>query len=203
MVWNHRGENAGNRADHSTRGHSNLCFKERRSGFDSAGNHHWIYPFLFCRPFYCRRVAYPLPPDRDLPAFYDEIDIRAKIGGVLYPARIPGLFFNLNGFKEESRMLIVGERINTSRKAVHEAVEKRDILFITADVRKQAKAGADYIDVNARSRIGSELKDLQWLVEVVEAAVDVPLAVDSPDPRVLLAMVKKVQKKPRINSHTP
>ena len=99
-------------------------------------------------------------------------------------------------------MLIVGERINTSRKAVNEAVEKRDILFITADVRKQVKAGVDYIDVNAGSRIGSELKDLQWLVEVVEAAVDVPLAVDSPDPSVLLAMVKKVKQKPMINSTT-
>ncbi|MBM4330574.1 MAG: methyltetrahydrofolate cobalamin methyltransferase [Deltaproteobacteria bacterium] len=99
-------------------------------------------------------------------------------------------------------MLIVGERINTSRKDINEAVEKRDAAFITADVQKQVKAGADYIDVNAGSRIGSELEDLNWLVEVVEAAVDVPLALDSPDPKALKAMARKVKKRPMINSTT-
>ena len=99
-------------------------------------------------------------------------------------------------------MLIVGERINSSRKAVNEAVEKRDAAYIAADVQKQAKAGADYIDLNAGSRIGSEMEDLSWLVEVVEAAVDIPLSLDSPDPKVLLGMAKKVKKKPMINSTT-
>ena len=46
-------------------------------------------------------------------------------------------------------MLIVGERINTSRKGVNEAVEKRDAAYIAVDVHKQAQAGANYIDVNA------------------------------------------------------
>jgi len=99
-------------------------------------------------------------------------------------------------------MLIVGERINTSRKPVNKAVENRDAAYITADVQKQVKAGADYIDVNAGSRIGSELKDLGWLVEVIEAAVDVPLALDSPDPNVSLEMVKRVKRNPLINSTT-
>ena len=99
-------------------------------------------------------------------------------------------------------MLIVGERINTSRKSVNEAVAKRDAAYIMADVQKQVKAGADYIDVNAGSRIGSEMEDLQWLVGVVEAAVDVPLAVDSPDPKVLQAIARKVKQRPMINSTT-
>jgi 5-methyltetrahydrofolate--homocysteine methyltransferase len=99
-------------------------------------------------------------------------------------------------------MLIVGERINTSRKPVNEAVEKRDAAYITADVQKQVKAGANYIDVNAGSRIGSERDDVNWLVGVIEAAVDVPLALDSPDPKVLSAMVKKVKQSPMINSTT-
>ncbi len=99
-------------------------------------------------------------------------------------------------------MLIVGERMNTSRKAVNEAVEKRDAAFVTVDVQKQAKAGANYIDVNAGSRIGTEMEDLAWLAEVAEAAVDVPLSLDSPDPNVLQAMVKKVKKNPMINSTT-
>jgi 5-methyltetrahydrofolate--homocysteine methyltransferase len=99
-------------------------------------------------------------------------------------------------------MLIVGERINTSRKPVNKAVEKRDAAYISTDVQKQVKAGANYIDVNAGSRIGSEMEDLSWLVEVIEAAASVPLALDSPDPQVLLAMVKKVKQKPLVNSTT-
>jgi len=99
-------------------------------------------------------------------------------------------------------MLIVGERINTSRKAVNEAVEKRDAAYIIADVQKQVQAGADYIDVNAGSRIGSELEDLIWLVEVIEPVVNVPLALDSPDAQVLGKMIRKVKQRPMINSTT-
>jgi 5-methyltetrahydrofolate--homocysteine methyltransferase len=102
----------------------------------------------------------------------------------------------------ELNMLIIGERINTSRKAVNEAVEKRDAVFVAADVQRQVKAGADYIDVNAGSRIASEIEDMKWLVEIIEAAVDVPLTLDSPDPKVLQAIVPKVKKRPMINSTT-
>jgi len=99
-------------------------------------------------------------------------------------------------------MLIIGERINTSRQGVNQAVENRDAAYIAADVQKQAQAGADYIDVNAGSRLGSEMDDMAWLVEVIEGAVEKPLALDSPDPQVLLAMARKVKKKPLINSTT-
>jgi cobalamin-dependent methionine synthase I len=99
-------------------------------------------------------------------------------------------------------MLVVGERINTSRKAVNEAVEKRDADYIRADVRKQAQAGAHYIDVNAGSRIGSEREDLNWLIQVIESAVEIPLALDSPDPAVLREVIRTVKQKPMINSTT-
>jgi len=99
-------------------------------------------------------------------------------------------------------MLIVGERINASRKPVDDAVERRDAAYITADVQKQVKAGADYIDVNAGSRVGSEMEDMEWLVETIETAVETPLSLDSPDPKVLLALAKKVKNKPMINSTT-
>jgi len=99
-------------------------------------------------------------------------------------------------------MRIVGERINTSRKLVNEAVGKHDTAYIADDARKQAQAGAHFIDVNAGSRIGSEMDDVAWLVEVVEGAVETPLSLDSPDPKILLAMSKKAKKKPMINSTT-
>ena len=99
-------------------------------------------------------------------------------------------------------MRIVGERINTSRKPVNEAVEKRDAAYIAQDAKKQAEAGAHFIDVNAGSRIGSEMDDIAWLAGVVESAVETSLSLDSPNPKVLLAMSRKVKKKPMINSTT-
>lgn len=99
-------------------------------------------------------------------------------------------------------MIIVGERINSSRQAINEAIEKRDINFLAAEVRKQAEAGADYIDLNAGSRVGREGEDLLWLIQVAEEASEKPLSLDSPDPQVLLAAVRQVQKRPMINSTT-
>ena len=48
-------------------------------------------------------------------------------------------------------MLIVGELINTSRKAIKEAVEKQDKAYIQQIAQEEAAAGADYIDVNCGS----------------------------------------------------
>lgn len=99
-------------------------------------------------------------------------------------------------------MLIVGERINTSRNSINEALEKRDAVFIADEVQKQAKAGADYIDLNAGSRVATEIDDLLWLIKVAQDASEKPLSLDSPDPQVLFQAIKQVQKKPMINSTT-
>ncbi|OGP62407.1 MAG: hypothetical protein A2169_04345 [Deltaproteobacteria bacterium RBG_13_47_9] len=99
-------------------------------------------------------------------------------------------------------MFIVGERINTSRKPINDAVEKKDVHFIQADVKAQAEAGADLIDINAGSRFGSELKDLLWLLEVVQEAVPVRLSIDSSDPHCLREGVKSARDLPMVNSTT-
>jgi cobalamin-dependent methionine synthase I len=99
-------------------------------------------------------------------------------------------------------VLIVGERINTSRKAVNEAVEKRDVAYIQADVKAQVEAGADIIDVNTGSRSASELDDLRWLIDIIEEAVPARLSLDSSNPDVLAAIVGKVRDLPMINSTT-
>jgi 5-methyltetrahydrofolate--homocysteine methyltransferase len=103
---------------------------------------------------------------------------------------------------EEEKMLIVGERINTSRKGVNEAVERRDVAYIQADVKAQVEAGADIIDVNAGSRSASELDDLRWLISVIEEAVPARLSLDSSNPDVLAAVVNTVRDMPMLNSTT-
>jgi 5-methyltetrahydrofolate--homocysteine methyltransferase len=95
---------------------------------------------------------------------------------------------------------IIGERINTSRKSVQEAVAARDAAYIQDDVKKQQEAGAHYIDVNAGARIGHETEDMKWLLSVIQEAVSIPLCLDSPDPKVLEMAYGLVREKPMVNS---
>jgi len=97
-------------------------------------------------------------------------------------------------------MIIVGEKINTSRKPVREAVEKQDAEYIISVAREQVDAGADYIDVNAGTFVNNEVEMLCWLVETVQGAVDTPLCLDSPDPKALSEAMKLHKGEPMINS---
>ena len=97
-------------------------------------------------------------------------------------------------------MIIIGEKINTSRKYIGQAVEKRDAAFITKVAREQAEAGAHYIDVNAGTFLDQEVDCLCWLVETVQNEVDLPLCLDSPNPKALSEAIKHHKGEPMINS---
>jgi len=99
-------------------------------------------------------------------------------------------------------MLIIGERINASRKSIAEAISSRNISFIQNEAQVQVMAGADYIDVNAGTFVGEEAKHLKWIIETVQEAIDLPLCIDSPDPSVIKAMIPLAKKTPMINSIT-
>ena len=97
-------------------------------------------------------------------------------------------------------MIIVGEKINSSRKGIAQALEQRDADFISNVAREQAQAGAVYIDVNAGTYVDEEVDYLCWLVEVVQSAVDRPLCLDSPNPKALSQAMKRHKGEPMINS---
>jgi cobalamin-dependent methionine synthase I len=99
-------------------------------------------------------------------------------------------------------MLIIGERINASRKSIAEAITSRNTAFIQNEAKVQALAGADYLDVNAGTFVGEEAKYLEWIIKTVQEVVDLPLCIDSPDPSVIKATVPLVKKTPMINSIT-
>jgi 5-methyltetrahydrofolate--homocysteine methyltransferase len=79
-------------------------------------------------------------------------------------------------------MVIIGERINTSRKDIFEAVEKRDVRFIQEEAKKQIDAGASMLDINAGMMLEKEPECLEWLVKVIQDVVDVALSLDSSNP---------------------
>ena len=97
-------------------------------------------------------------------------------------------------------MLIIGEKINTSRNSIEEAVRKHDAAFIAKVARDQAEAGAHYIDVNAGTFLDREADYLCWLVETVQNEVELPLCLDSPDPKALSKAMKHHKGEPMINS---
>jgi len=82
-------------------------------------------------------------------------------------------------------MLIVGELINASRKAMGAAIEARDSETIAKTAKDQHQAGANYLDVNAGIFVNREVEYLKWLVTTVQDAVDAPCCIDSPDPRAI------------------
>lgn len=107
-------------------------------------------------------------------------------------------------------MLIVGERINTSRKVkgeavIEQAVTNRDADFVIDLARKQFEAGATYIDINAGTLTSGEPEALEWLTQVVQEAVDAPISFDTPNPAALeraLAVYNTDRGQPMINSIT-
>lgn len=97
-------------------------------------------------------------------------------------------------------MIIVGEKINTSRRSIEEAVRKRDAAHIARVARDQAEAGAHFIDVNAGTFLEQEADCLCWLVETVQGEIDLPLCLDSPSPRALSEAMRRHRGEPMVNS---
>jgi len=98
-------------------------------------------------------------------------------------------------------MLVVGEKINTSRKEVKEAVNKGDAGFIRTLARRQVDAGADYIDVNCGTFIHNEPELLSWMVQEIQQELDgAPLCIDSPNPAAVEAALKVHRGTAMLNS---
>jgi len=97
-------------------------------------------------------------------------------------------------------MKIIGEKINGTRKRVAQAIAEKDAPFIQDLAKKQADAGADWLDANAGTHPDQEPDDLVWLVETIQSVVDTPVCLDSANPKALSAAIKQVNKTPMINS---
>jgi 5-methyltetrahydrofolate--homocysteine methyltransferase len=97
-------------------------------------------------------------------------------------------------------MIIIGEKINGTRKAVAKAIADRDDEFIQKLAKSQAAAGAAYLDVNAGTVPEREPEDMVWLIQNIQSVVDIPLCLDSANPTALQAGLKSVSQPALINS---
>lgn len=98
-------------------------------------------------------------------------------------------------------MYIIGENIHIISPKVKAAIKEKDAKFFQELAVKQVEAGAKALDLNLgpRKKDGEEL--FPWMVEIMEAVVDVPLSFDTTNLAAIKAGLKKVTKaQPIINS---
>ncbi len=97
--------------------------------------------------------------------------------------------------------VVIGERINpTGRKQVLEALEAGNFDLIREDAIKQVEAGAAVLDVNAGVPGADEVNLLPRVMKEVMSVVDIPLCIDTANPKALEVALKSYQGKALINS---
>lgn len=97
--------------------------------------------------------------------------------------------------------VIIGERINpTGRKAVLAALKEGNFEQVRQDALDQVAAGAPMLDVNAGVPGADEPALLQEVLRNVMAVTDVPLSIDTANPKALEAALQLYRGKPLVNS---
>lgn len=97
-------------------------------------------------------------------------------------------------------MVVIGEKINGAIPSSAQAIQNRDAQFIQTLAIRQTEAGADYLDICAGGAPENELETMLWLIDTVQAVVDTPLCIDSPDPEILKEVMPRVARPGIINS---
>jgi 5-methyltetrahydrofolate corrinoid/iron sulfur protein methyltransferase len=98
-------------------------------------------------------------------------------------------------------MYIIGENIHIISEKVKEALAARDREFFMDLAVKPVEAGAKAIDINMGPRKKDWAEVFPWIVESVEAVVDVPLSIDTTNVDGMEAALKTIKKaQPILNS---
>lgn len=85
-------------------------------------------------------------------------------------------------------MIIIGEKINATRKRIKEAILSHDRETIKKQIANQDDAGAHYIDLNAGTGSGDEQKeieDMYWLIDIALETSEKALSIDSANPTII------------------
>ena len=98
-------------------------------------------------------------------------------------------------------MYLIGENIHIVSEKVKAALTERDASFFQNLAAAQVEAGAQALDLNLGPRKKDWEEVFPWIVQTVEAAVDVPLSLDSTNIRGIEAGLQAITKaQPIINS---
>jgi 5-methyltetrahydrofolate--homocysteine methyltransferase len=113
----------------------------------------------------------------------------------------------LNSIKKEvligsdKPFVIIGEKLNpTGMKKLGQALVDQNFEYVKHLARRQVAWGADVLDVNVGHPQIDEAAIMPKVVEAVLSVVDVPLCIDSNEPKILEAGLKVTPGKPLVNS---
>ncbi len=95
-------------------------------------------------------------------------------------------------------MIIIGERIDSSRKPMASAIERGDADFIKKEALSQKDAGADFIDINCGTLLDKEALTMKWLIGIVHSADALSLSIDSPNPDTIKSVLPLCKNGPLI-----
>jgi len=97
--------------------------------------------------------------------------------------------------------VIIGEKINpTGIKKLGQALVGQNFDYVRHLARRQVAWGADMLDVNVGHPEIDEAAVMPRVVEAIVSVVDVPLCIDSNEPKILEAGLRASPGKPLVNS---
>lgn len=103
----------------------------------------------------------------------------------------------------ERPTVLIGERINpTGKKKLAAALQAGDLDLVRQEALAQVQAKADILDVNVGIPEVDEASLLPQAIQAVMDVVDVPLSIDSSNPKALAAALETYRGKALINSVT-
>jgi 5-methyltetrahydrofolate--homocysteine methyltransferase len=101
----------------------------------------------------------------------------------------------------EGPVVIIGESINpTRRKKLVSSLQEGNFDFVLELADIQIKAGADILDINVGFPGVDDEKLLPETVRIIQQNFDIPLCIDSPNPKAIEAALKAARGKCIINS---
>jgi 5-methyltetrahydrofolate--homocysteine methyltransferase len=107
----------------------------------------------------------------------------------------------LNHPEAVKNMVIIGERINSTRKSITAALEARDAELILYEARRQWDAGSAYLDVNTAMMRADEPQVMAWVIELIQGELpEALIAIDSANPAAVAAGCKAHKGRPLLNS---
>ncbi|NOH04000.1 MAG: dihydropteroate synthase [Chloroflexi bacterium] len=98
--------------------------------------------------------------------------------------------------------VIIGEKLNpTGIKRLGQALVERNMDYVKQLAKRQVDWGADVLDVNVGHPQIEEAEVMPLVVEAIQSVTDVPLCIDSNEPKILEAGLNAIQGgKPLVNS---
>jgi 5-methyltetrahydrofolate--homocysteine methyltransferase len=99
-------------------------------------------------------------------------------------------------------MIIIGERLNSSRRDVQEALARRNEAFLLEQAKLQEEAGAAYVDLNASALVDKEGETLRWSIPLLQRTLKIPLSLDTPNPEAMEEALKLHRGRALLNSIT-